>query len=66
MREPAPDSTQIKCHGCSRMVIVPAGRVRSASRARRSYVVFCSRRCNLHHVAVEGTRQQAAKVVKDA
>lgn len=65
MREPTSDTAQIPCHGCSRTVIVPAGRVRSASRARRSYVVFCSRRCNLNYVAREGTRQQEG-ALKDA
>jgi hypothetical protein len=65
MREPVPDTAQIPCHGCSRTVIVPAGRVRAAMRDGRTYVVFCTRRCNLNHVAKEGTRQQEA-VARDA
>lgn len=58
MKEPVPDTATIPCHGCSRQVVVPGGPVRSAARAGRSYVVFCSRSCNLQCVAREGTRQQ--------
>ncbi len=65
MREPSPDTVVIPCHGCSRQVVVPAGRVRAALRDRRAYVVFCTRRCNMTYVATEGARQQEAQF-KDA
>lgn len=58
MRDPVPDTTAIPCHGCSKTVVVPSGPVRAAMRVGRSYVVFCSRRCNLTYIAREGTRQQ--------
>lgn len=58
MREPVPDTVIIPCLGCSKQVVVPAGRVRSAVRHERSYIVFCSRRCNMTYVAREGTRMQ--------
>jgi hypothetical protein len=58
MREPTPDTIPIPCHGCSRDVVVPAGPVRAAARRGRSYILYCSRKCNLTHVAREGTRQQ--------
>ena len=58
MREPTPDTIPIPCHGCSRDVVVPAGPVRAAARRGKSFIVYCSRKCNLTHVAREGTRQQ--------
>jgi hypothetical protein len=58
MREPVPDTATIPCHGCSRQVVLPGGPVRAAMRAGRTYVVFCTRRCNLTYIAREGTRQQ--------
>lgn len=60
MREPVPDTTMMPCRGCSRMVVVPAGPVRAATRDGRNHAVFCSRRCNMKTVAEEGTRQQEA------
>ena len=58
MREPTPDTIPIPCHGCSRDVVVPAGPVRAAARRGKSFIVYCSRKCNLTHVAREGTRHQ--------
>lgn len=58
MKDSTPDTTQVPCHGCNRPMIVPAGPVRSAMREERTYVVFCSRRCNLTYIAQEGTKQQ--------
>jgi len=58
MREPTPDTIPIPCHGCSRTVVVPAGPVRAAARDGRTYLVYCSRVCNMTHIAREGTRQQ--------
>lgn len=58
MREPVPDTVQIPCHACGKMITLPGGKVRAAMRARRSCVTFCSKRCNLTYVAKEGTRQQ--------
>jgi hypothetical protein len=43
---------------CRRLVKVPAGLVRMAEREGRPYPVFCSRRCNVRYVAIQGRQQQ--------
>lgn len=50
--------TTVRCSGCSRMVTVEESWPRSAKKDGRPYIVFCSRRCNLHYVAEEGTLLQ--------
>lgn len=60
MQAPYPETTTIPCFSCKKPVIVPSGRVRAAVRRQKGYFAFCSRRCNLEHVAKEGTRQQEA------
>jgi endogenous inhibitor of DNA gyrase (YacG/DUF329 family) len=52
------ESTMIPCHGCSDDIIVPAGPVRAAVRANRSYIAFCSARCQRKFIAIEGGKQQ--------
>lgn len=58
MKAPTPDTLTIPCRGCSRMVVVPRGKVVAAMRAGRNYMMFCSRKCNLATVAREGVRLQ--------
>ncbi len=58
MQPPSSLMTIVPCHGCSRDLPVPKTHVRAAIRDERPYVVFCSRACNLKHVAREGARQQ--------
>ena len=58
MRDPSNDTALIPCRGCNRDLIVPAGPVRAAQRLGRSYITFCSRRCERRHVAMQGARQQ--------
>lgn len=65
VKEPAPDTVSIPCHGCGKHIVVPSGPVRAAARVGRDYVQFCSRRCNIGYVAKEGTRQQE-KLLEDA
>jgi hypothetical protein len=52
----------VKCHGCSRDLVVPASHVRVAVRECRPYVTFCTRACNLKYVAMEGARQQEEQI----
>jgi len=49
---------QVPCLHCRRIVKVPKGGVIAAKRAGRPYVVYCSRKCNLVHVAEQGAKQQ--------
>lgn len=52
------DVTTVPCHGCRRMVKVPAGPLAAAKRYARKYVRFCSRRCELKFIAREGVKKQ--------
>lgn len=60
MHAPHPDTVMIPCrrHGCCKTVIAPMGRVRAMLNAGKEYTAFCSRTCNLQHVAIEGAKQQ--------
>lgn len=52
------DTVPVPCIACRRSIMLPASKVRAAKRAGRRYVAFCSRQCNVKHVASEGSRQQ--------
>lgn len=55
------ETATMKCHGCSREVRVPAGKVRWHLRTKppaQPYVMFCSAKCQRSYVAREGARQQ--------
>ena len=52
------------CTGCSKLVRYSAARARRLTREGRALTVFCSRRCNQHYVASEGTKQQV-KLIED-
>ncbi len=49
---------EIPCEGCGKNVRTPAWRVNVDRNSGRRFVTFCSRRCNVRHVAFEGMRQQ--------
>lgn len=63
-KDPTGDSTMVPCRGCSRDVIVPAGPVKATIRSGRSYVTFCSRRCERRYVAIEGAKQQEKSIAR--
>lgn len=67
MHAPNPDVVTVPCHrnGCSRSVSVPAGKVRARLNSGRDYLSFCSRSCNLKHVAIEGARQQEQLIAEE-
>jgi hypothetical protein len=67
MHAPHPDIVTVPCHrtGCSKTVAVPAGKVRAKLNAGKDYLVFCSRLCNLKHVAIEGARQQELLIAEE-
>jgi len=65
MQQPSSETSVVKCHGCSREMIVPASHVRAAIREERLFIIFCNRACNLGYVAREGARQQEEQISAD-
>lgn len=56
------DTIQVPCRGCKKLTAVPSGRYNAFMRRRESYVVFCSRKCEVTYIATEGTRQQEESI----
>jgi predicted Fe-S protein YdhL (DUF1289 family) len=48
----------VPCSGCSRLIQVEKTWVQAAHAEGREYITFCSRRCNLRHVAIHGAIEQ--------
>lgn len=62
MRDPSSDTVMVPCRGCSKDLVVPKGPVIAASRSGRSFITFCSRRCERVFIAKAGQRQREANL----
>lgn len=64
--DPTGDKTMIPCRGigCSRDLIVPAGPVRAAARLGHQVVAFCSHRCQVKTIAIEGEKAKEANIAR--
>jgi len=62
MRDPSSETVMVPCRGCSRDLVVPKGKVAADARAERTYVTFCSRKCERTYIAREGQRQREESV----